>query len=134
MFTMPYRDSGVQDALWSPGPAEFPLLPLSHSALPGTDPISKLFKAVKEEVIERPPECAVSQKQSIQNISQAKKTHSAVASYISLHNQITSYLIQLTFKSVSLGNRKFRCSLDNYASYTYSLYPHEKVLKKSRKS
>ena len=60
MFTMPCRDSGVQDALWSPGPAEFPLLPLSHSALPGTDPISKLFKAVKEEVIERPPECAIS--------------------------------------------------------------------------
>ena len=41
MFAMPCRDSGIQNALWSPSPAEFPLL--SHSALPGTDPVSKLF-------------------------------------------------------------------------------------------
>ena len=43
MFAMPCGDSGIQNALWSPSPAEFPLLPLSHSALPETDPVSKLF-------------------------------------------------------------------------------------------
>ena len=47
---MPCRDSGMQKVLWSPGPAEFPLPPLFHSALPGPGPLSKFFQAVKGEV------------------------------------------------------------------------------------